>query len=369
MGNLDKMHTAWFYITILALTAFLSFVISFWVRKYAVTHKLLQKVRDRDLHKKPIPRLGGVAIFLSFWLVAIGTLAIWPNALNFTTEKIWIFDRNLLGVLLGALIIAGVMLVDDLRGIKWGWKLFFQFLAAIVVALFGVSINWFNAPLHNIVRLDEFAFQIGTWGVSWGQIFVVLWIVLIMNVVNWLDGLDGLASGIVMISGIALLLLSISPRINQPATAILSILLVGSILGFMPFNFNPARMFLGDVGSMFIGYILAILAVISGGKVATASLVMGIPLLDGLWVIGNRLIHLQSPFRADQSHIHHRLMKAGFSIKQTVMILYGISIFFGYLALRSGREGKFWAMIWLIGVMVFLSLSLVVLQWMRNSKR
>lgn len=362
------MQTGWIYILIVAVTGLLSFMISFWVRKYAISHRYVQAVRERDVHKRPIPRLGGIAIFLSFWLVAMFILALAPNAMNFTNQRIWIFDKNLLGVLLGALIIAFVMFWDDIKGVKWGWKLFYQFLAAIVVALFGVSINWFNAPLHNIIHLNEQAFQVLSLSISWGQLFVVFWIVLIMNVVNWLDGLDGLAGGIVMISGIALFLLSISPRINQPATAILSLLLVGSILGFMPFNFNPAKMFLGDVGSMFIGYMLAILAVISGGKVATASLVMGIPLLDGIWVIASRLLHKKSPFKADQSHIHHRIMKAGFSVKQTVMILYGISILFGYLALRSGREGKFWAMIWLIGVMFFLSGALVVLQWIRRNK-
>ncbi len=360
------MQTAWIYILILFVTGIISFSLSFLVRKYALSHKLVQSIRSRDVHKKPIPRFGGVAIFLGFWLTAIGVMVFMPGGLNFIETKVWNIDKNLLGVFLGAIIIAIVMLIDDIKGLNWSWKLASQFAAAIVVALFGVTISWFNAPLH--LQLGEQAFQIGSLAISWGQIFVVFWIVLIMNVVNWLDGLDGLAGGVVMISGLAIFLLSISPRINQPATAILAILLVGSILGFMPYNFHPAKMFLGDTGSMFIGYMLAILAIISGGKVATASLVMGIPLLDGIWVITSRILHHHSPFQADQNHIHHRLMKAGFSIKQTVVILYSISIVFGYLALRSGREGKFWAMIWLIGVMIFLSLALLVLQWIRRNK-
>lgn len=362
------MQMAWIYILILIVAGFVSFFLNYATRKFALGHNLVQKVRNRDVHKKPIPRLGGLAIFISFWLVALGILLVAPGRLWFTDATILGIDRNLFGVLLGGLVIASVMLIDDLRGLNWGWKLASQFLAAAVVAVFGVTTSWLQNPFDSLIHLDKVAFVLGNFNITWGHLFVIFWIVLVMNVVNWLDGIDGLASGIVMIAAIAIFLLSISPRIDQPATAILAVILVGSLIGFMPFNFNPAKMFLGDVGSMFIGYMLAVLSVISGGKVATASLVMGIPLLDGIWVIGNRLIHHKSPFQADQSHIHHRLMKAGLSVKQTVIVLYAGSMIFGYLALRSGTEGKFWALIWLVGVMLFLSIGLIVLEWVRGRK-
>lgn len=360
------MKSAWFYLTILAATGIISFFVSLYIRKWAINRNLTQKVRERDLHKKPLPRLGGLAIFISFFIVMLLFLIFLPSQLAFTENKFFALDRNLFGVILGALIILIVMLIDDLKGLRWSWKLAGQFAAAICVAGFGVSINWVNNPFSSMIILSKPILDLGLFTVSWGQIFVVLWIVLVMNVVNWLDGLDGLAGGIAIISATAIFLLAISPRIDQAATGLLALILIGSILGFMPFNWCPAKMFLGDTGSMFIGYMLGILAVISGGKVATASLVMGVALLDGIWVIVSRLIHRKSPFVADKNHIHHRLLRAGFSVKQSVVILYGVALAFGYLALRSGPEGKFWALIWLAGIMVLLSVGLTMLEWIHR---
>lgn len=359
----------WSYLFLVVAVGIISFAVCFRLRKWAILKNITQRVRDRDIHSKPLPRIGGLGIFISFWLVVTLILVFSADRLKFVDETVWGLDRNLFGVLLGALIIASVMLYDDIKGVKWSGKLLAQFLAGFAVAGFGVTINWINNPFDSLIHLDQTIFTIGNFSFSWGQLFVVLWIVLIMNVVNWLDGVDGLASGVVIIATLAIFLLAISPRINQPAVAILAIILAGSVFGFLPFNFSPARMFLGDTGSMFLGYMLAILAIISGGKVATASLIMGLPLLDGIWVVSNRLIHHKSPFEADQNHIHHRLMRAGLTVKQTVLMLYAGSIIFGYVALRTGPEGKFWALIWLIGVMLFLSGGLVMLEWIRRIKK
>ena len=249
------------YVIPIAAAAVLSFAACFRIRRWALGHKVVQGIRTRDVHKKPVPRLGGLGIVAAFGFMVILFSIFWPESLSFASRKIFGIDQNLFGVLLGGLIVLVVMAIDDLKGLKWGYKLLAQFVAAAAVAFGGVTISWFTNPFGSLIQLGHVAFSIGDFTVIWGQIFVVLWIVLIMNVVNWLDGLDGLASGISIIAAATLFMLALSPRVGQPATAMLAAILIGSIVGFVPFNFNPARMFLGDTGSMFIGYMLAVLAI------------------------------------------------------------------------------------------------------------
>jgi UDP-GlcNAc:undecaprenyl-phosphate GlcNAc-1-phosphate transferase len=203
---------------------------------------------------------------------------------------------------------------------------------------------------------------------NWTYLLVPLWIVLMINVINWLDGVDGLASGVGLIASIILFILSISKEVNQVSTAILSIVLAGSLLGFLPFNFNPAKIFLGDIGSMFIGFMLAIFAIISGGKFATAALVLGLPILDALWVIASRLINHQVPWQADRRHLHHRLLDAGFSQRQSVLFLYAVSIFFGIIALQSGTHQKLIVFAWLVALMLILGLVTFTLRFKNRQK-
>ncbi len=336
------------------------------IREWALKHALVSKKRPRDIHQKPTPRLGGVAIVASFWLVILILLLVSPHRLTFVYQSILGIDKNLFGVILGGLVIISVMIVDDLKGLPWWGKLSGQFLAAILVAGFGITIHWFSNPFGDQIELGKTLFSIGALTFSWGQIFVVIWLMAVMNIINWLDGLDGLASGIAVIAAFTLFLLSITPSVNQPATALLGIILAGSVLGFLPFNTNPAKIFLGDTGSMFIGYILGILAIISGGKVATASLVLGVPILDSLWVIGYRLWHKHSPFQADQNHLHHRLIKAGLHPRQIVLIYYLLSAVFGFLALKTGTIGKFQTLLWLVGVVAVIIGCLIVLEWRKR---
>lgn len=346
----------------------ISLMITPLIRRWAINNKLFQKIRSRDEHKVPIPRLGGLAMAISFWAVIFAILIFWREKLSFVSDRIWGIDKNFLGVMIGAAIIVGTMLADDIRGLKWIYKLLAQIAAAVIVASFGITIHWFSNPFGQQIDLGGELFHIGNFSFSWGQLFVVLWIIFLTNIINWLDGLDGLAGGVAVIALGILFFLAISPEINQMATAMLAIVLLASIVGFLPYNISPAKIFMGDTGSMLIGYMLAIVAVISGGKVATASLVLGLPILDGLWVIGNRVWHHKSIFKADKNHLFHRLLRAGLTQKQTVFVLYIVSALFGYLALRSGTEGKFLTSVWLIGVMVILSLGLIVIEWGRNAK-
>lgn len=328
------------------------------VRQFSLKNKIVDQPGGRRINSQPIPRLGGVAIVVSFWLVIIGINLISPGLLDLTGRSILGLDRNLFGVLIGALILVSAGIVDDLIGLSPLAKLIAQFLAAICIPLFGIHLQWLAHPLGGpdiqlLPTLDA--------------ILIVFWIVGLINVVNWLDGLDGLATGVSGIGALALFFLSITAFVNQPATALLAIVLFGSCLGFLKYNYNPARIFLGDSGSMFLGYMLAIFAVISGGKLATAGLVLGIPIIDAAWVILRRLKSGQSPWIADRKHLHHRLFDAGLNQKQTVLIYWIFSAIFGFIALFSRTAGKTLTGLAVVGVVLAIGLILWILDRRQSS--
>lgn len=337
--------------------AALSAAITPLVRLFSIRRKIVDYPGGRRIHHEPTARLGGAAIFLAFWIMVTGYLIFDPSSLKFVTETIVGIDKNLVGVFLGALILVILGIVDDVRQVKPGWKLFWHFVAAFMPVAFGVKIWWLNHPLGgpNIV-LGNLTYLV-----------VPLWIVLVINVVNWLDGLDGLATGVSTIAAIILFFLSLAPFVNQPATALLAIILAGSALGFLPYNFNPAKIFLGDSGSQFLGYMLAVFAIISGAKVATAALVLGVPILDALWVIARRVLTGSSPFKADRRHLHHRFLDVGFSVRTTVIIYWLISLGFGLAALQTQTAGKLTAAFWLLIIMFLL--ATIVLKGQYATKR
>lgn len=339
------------YILPFVLTFVLSAILTPIVRNLALKWKLFDYPTPRKVHGKPTPRLGGVAIFLSFFLVVIGYLIFAPEKLSFINEKILGIDKNLLGVLIGAIILIIVGIIDDIREIGPIPKFIFQLIAASVVAIFGIKIWWFSNPFGSQIVLGV-----------WSPLFVILWIVLLINVVNWLDGLDGLASGVSSIAAIVLFILSTRATINQPATALISLIVAAAALGFLPFNFNPAKIFLGDSGAMFLGYMIAIFAIISGGKVATALLVLGIPIFDAIWVILRRIAGGRAPWKADKKHLHHRFLDIGFNQRQTVLLLYAIVLIFGILSLYSNTLGKFWAFLGLLILMTLVAITLIVFE-------
>ncbi len=178
-----------------------------------------------------------------------------------------------------------------------------------------------------------------------------------MNAMNWLDGLDGLAGGVGFIGAITLFFLSISNLVNQSPLGIISIILAGAILGFLIFNFYPAKIFMGTSGSMFLGFILAVLAIFSGGKIATALLVMGFPILDAVWVIAQRIKSGKSPFKGDARHLHYKLLEKGWPQKKVVLFIYSICIIFGVSAILFQNINKLFAL-----AILFISFHLVLLK-------
>ncbi len=282
-----------------ALVAFTSTPL---VRILAYKFGAIDVPRDnRRMHKVPIPRLGGLAIFAAY----IVTTAIFCKSTP-TLWTLWIGGTGI--VILGAL--------DDIFKLKPIIKLVSQIAIAFVPVAFGLGIEFVNV-FGNMVVLGNFSIPV-----------TILWIVGLTNAINLIDGLDGLSCGVSAICSISLLLVAITS--SDAYSAMLTTVLVGSCLGFLPFNSNPAKIFMGDTGALFLGYTLSILSIQGLFKVhAIISFliplsVFGLPLFDTAFAIIRRLIHKKSPFAADRGHIHHRLMDMGFNQKQSVFILYAI---------------------------------------------
>ena len=244
---------------------------------------------------------------------------------------------KLLGFLLGSTILGLFCFFDDWKGIPPYVKLIGQIIAAIIVTFCGVRINKINFSNLNTIISNEIV----------SIIITVIWIVGITNAINLIDGLDGLSSGICLISCFSLLIifsLNSSPLIS----IVLITALAGSLVGFLPFNFNPARTFIGDTGSNFLGFALSIISILGVAKTYTAIviiaplIVLALPVLDTLSAIFRRLIKTKSikgVFKADKEHLHHKIMKRGYSQKQAVLILYGISAIFGMFAIILLESG------------------------------
>lgn len=358
------------YLPPFIIAALISGGLTYYIKTIALKFNIVDQPSPRKIHPKPIPRLGGLAIVVAFLLLLIGyTLA--SHRLEFSGVKIWFLDKRLVGVILGLIILMIVGILDDIRGIKAWWKLFWHIVAAGTVIAFGMTISYLRLPFGLHLDLTNLSIPFTLFNttyhvVLWGDIVAIFWIVLLINTSNFLDGLDGLASGISVITGAVVFFLALS--LGQDSNALLAVLIAGVALGFLPWNFNPARIFMGDTGSMTLGYLLGVLSIISGGKLATAFLVLGIPLLDVGWVVLRRIFSGQSPFQADKRHLHHRLLTAGLSQRQAVIVLYLIAAAFGIVAVLAGTEEKIQAVVALLILMAIFALALVILEYRRRRR-
>ncbi len=297
----------------------------------------------RSIHRVPMPTVGGVAIFAGFtvaMLLSLGLEQLFPFLQRSAYEQLR------LGLLLaGATIVAGISFLDDLRDLPAGLRLLVHFGAALLAVgpylwdhtLYpdalgaatearGIILTAFNFPFIQQVHLHNLS--------PWLAIAATLvWIVGIQNMVNWADGMDGLAAGITLIAAAILALHTLWLDPPQVTVALLPLAIAGACAGFLPFNFHPARIFMGDTGAMTLGYLLAVSAIIGGAKLATALLVLGVPLIDMTWLIFWRIVHGRSAATAGQDHLHHRLLALGLSQRQVVLFYYILSAAFGSIAL------------------------------------
>ncbi|KUO72956.1 MAG: hypothetical protein APF77_10720 [Clostridia bacterium BRH_c25] len=270
---------------------------------------------DRRVHKVPIPRLGGLAIFLGFMAGLLYLIDI---------------DSKMFGVLIGAAIIVTLGFFDDIKPLPAKFKFVVQVIAAIIVIRSGVVIPRVSNPLYFILGEEYIEFGI------WAYPLTLFWIVGVTNAINLVDGLDGLAAGISTISAATLFVAALNT--GQPFAAILAALLAASTLGFLPYNFNPAKIFMGDTGALFLGYMLSVISVIGVLKGAAALSILvpifaiGLPIFDTLFAMIRRTLSGKPMMEADKGHLHHKLLDAGMSQKQAVLTLYSISAVLGFSA-------------------------------------
>lgn len=346
----------WLIAALVGLAAFsVAFVTVPRLRSLALRANLLDMPGDRRVHTRPLPRIGGLGIYLAF-VVAVGASFALP------VERFQIEVERIVLLLVGATLVVAVMAVDDIVGIAPLPKLGFQIAAAALVVVprwrgseHGIIVEQLNAPWVGTVRLP----------IVVAVVFTILWIVGMMNAVNWSDGLDGLAGTIALVASIVLFLHTYFRPAGDPqfTISVLAIALAGAILGFLPFNWHPSRIIMGDSGAMFLGFALATISVIGGAKIATTLLAMGIPILDTAWVIIYRVMHGRSPVVADRGHLHHRLLDAGLSQPQVVACFAGLTAVFGMSALLlPTRESKLYVL------MLMAVLLLAIIAWLARRR-
>lgn len=346
------------YVLYTLLAVALSLLLTPLIRKFAFRVGAVDVPRPpRNLHSKTVAKLGGLAVFLAF---AITTLFYVGTSNHFDPNIIPLkFVFALLGG--GAVLMLGGFL-DDIYELPPYLLWIFPAVAALIVVFsgIGVGITFLSNPFGGTISL---AFKVI--GIPASGIFIFLWLNGMMFTTKFLDGLDGLVAGIGVIAGVTLFALSLGETVSQPITASLAIILAGSLIGYLAYSFHPASIFFGEGGSTFVGFVLGTLSVILGGKIATALLVMGIPILDVAWVIAQRLLSGKSPFRGDRLHIHFKLLDLGFTQKQTALILYGLSAVFGFTAVFLQSMGKLVALGILFGMMVLI-ISIVLRQFRKK---
>ena len=317
------------YVVLALLVALVvSFLMTPVVKTFAYKVGAIDVPKDnRRMHKVPIPRLGGLAIFIGFMVSILLFVRITPEMKS---------------ILLGAVIIVVLGVVDDIMALPAGIKFVIQIGAALIPALNGVQILAFSNP--NIFS-DNLYWVLGNLSIP----ITVLWIVGLTNAVNLIDGLDGLANGVSAISATTMLVIALLASETQ--VAIVMAALVGACVGFMPYNLNPAKMFMGDTGATFLGYILATMSIQGLFKYyavisfVVPFLILGLPIFDTAFAFIRRIAHGQSPMHADRSHVHHRLIDMGLSQKQAVGVLYVVSAILGLSAVVLTTSGAIKAMV------------------------
>lgn len=309
-----------------------TYLLVYPVKKIAIRYRFLDIPNERKIHTKVTPRLGGLAIALG---VTVGLLYFRPS------------DPSLPSVIFGGLIIIGIGMLDDRLQLRPIVKLFGQFVATTFVISGGLIIEKVTIPIFGLIELNSFS-----------VIITMLWIVGITNAINLIDGLDGLASGVVTISLISILVMAITDE--QQLVIVLTLVLIASNIGFLFHNFYPAKIYMGDTGSMFLGYSIAIISMMGLFKnVAILSfvipiVVLAVPIFDTLFAILRRMANGKGIMKPDKKHIHYQLLSAGFSHRQTVLIIYFFSAVFGLIAILYTKASLLLAIILSIILLLLL---------------
>lgn len=336
-----------FIYVLIGIVFFLCLALTPVVIKFSKKYNLVDIPKDnRRVHSKPMPRVGGIAIvsamFIGYIIYFIMTKDISSIALN----------QKFLGYILGGIVIFAMGLIDDIFNLRARYKFIFQIVAALIVYCFGITISEFKIPF---IYTDAINF-------AWLELpITLLWVIGVTNAVNIIDGLDGLAAGISAISATALFIIFVATTASIESIVITAVLL-GATLGFLPYNFNPAKTFMGDVGSNFLGYTLAVVSILGFAKgytilaIIAPILVLGVPIFDTLFAMVRRFLKGQPMLKPDGAHIHHRLLKRGLSQKQAVLILYTVTSILCIAAVIMVS-----ADVWKFVLLIFIVVSCVIL--------
>lgn len=331
------LNTAvWVRILLAILVAFtISFAITPVVKMFAQKVGAMDVPGDaRRIHNHPIPRMGGLAIFIGFLL----SVLLFVN-----------ITREVRGILLGSIIIVATGAVDDVVSLRAWTKFLIQIFAAVVAV-------WHGVVIHVVMNPNVFS---GTEAIMLGWLAVpitILWIVGITNSVNLIDGLDGLAVGVSTISCITIVVVAL--LVSEPNVALILAALAGACIGFMPYNLNPAKIFMGDTGSLLLGYVLSTVSVLGLFKFYTLVtfvvpvLALAVPLADTVFAFCRRILHGQSPFHADRGHFHHKLMDLGLNQKQAVAVLYAVSAILGLAAVVLTTNGTLRILLLILAILI-----------------
>ena len=321
-----------------------------FVRKYAILNDVLDDDGDiRRIHNGSIPRLGGVGIYLAFYLPFLGFLFYQNRISNFLLSDI----RQFLGLLICSTIILGLGIYDDIKGANAGKKLVVQTIAAIILYLFGFEIQNITNPFGNPIHLGWLSLPI-----------TIFWLVGLSNAFNLIDGIDGLASGVAFFATSSLL--AVALFLDNILPSLFTAALAGATLGFLRYNFNPAKIFMGDSGSLFLGFTIAAISIHGSQKAHAAVAILipivalGLPIMDTLLAIARRVYRGLPIPTADKEHIHHKLIRYGFSHRRTALVLYGFCIVLSSLAVLLTISSTV-----LVGI-ILAFLGLFVFWWIKR---
>jgi UDP-GlcNAc:undecaprenyl-phosphate GlcNAc-1-phosphate transferase len=348
------------YFIAMAISFVLSLAAVFVVRRIALRYNIVDRPEvnpDRKIHQDAMPFMGAVAIFFAFSVTLLGFTFLTNHILGHTLEL-----KNILGVILAGLVVTIGGILDDKYDLPAKYQILFPAIAVIIIILSGIGIEFITNPFGGMIDFSRFKFKLLTLGgvpyfinlISDG--FTFIWLMVVVYMLKIFDGLDGLVSGLSVIGGLIVAGLCLFTAFYQPEVALIALIFSGACLGVWTLNFYPAKIFLGEA-SVFCGLMLGILAIISGSKIATALLVLAVPLFDLVWVVIRRTFVEHKPFwRADRKHIHFRLLDLGVSHRNVVLIFYAIAFAFGLVTLVADSLIK-------LIVLIILALLLTGSAW------
>ena len=351
IANLPPLLPA--FVGAFVAAALISFLLTPVVRGLALRLNVVDEPNHRRVNTRTIARGGGVAVGIGFLGVSLVlTMLVSKGSLAGFTLPDSIEPNEINALLIGTALAVVIGLIDDVFNLRARWQLASQLVLAGGAVLLGITIDAIANPFGpGQITLN------GVWGVA----FTIFWITGMINSINWIDGLDGLSSGIGLIAAFTLGLISLTVGaglFGQPYVALLCFALAGALLGFLRWNFHPASIFVGTSGVMVIGYALAVLSILGSAKVVVALLVLGVPIIDTFWNIVRRLATGSSPFTPDRGHVHHRLMDLGLSQTKAVLAIYAMTLGLAVLSFVLSGAGQLYAF---LGVVVGSGFLLLIL--------